>query len=181
MFNTTTSMTAWPPRYDTQIIHLMIQSPTVLYAYWEISERRRRMIAAHYGKRWDELCKVARLLRSFTTPPSAAVESYTDVFVHDTDRWYFRHLEPNVVYQLEYGLLTDDHLFVSLLRSPAIRTPRSERATNGSGHTTDMNDKGHHQPHSPAHGTSLSSYDHTSPFKQFSTYSIYPIEEGVQK
>ncbi|MCG7409887.1 DUF4912 domain-containing protein [Paenibacillus sp. ACRRX] len=179
MFNTT-SITAWPPRYDTQIIHLMIQSPTVLYAYWEISERRRRMIAAHYGKHWDGLCKVARLLRSFTTSQTGAVESYTDVYVHDTDRWYFRHLEPNVVYQLEYGLLTEDHLFVSLLRSPAIRTPRSEPVLYESSNAADKNDEGH-QHKSPAHGTSLSSYDHASPFKQFSTYSLYPIEEGVQK
>jgi hypothetical protein len=106
-----------PSRYGADQLHLMVQDPFRVFAYWEITELSiqetlRRFPAADRAGfqvllRWIDVCsQTARFL-----DPGV------------TSNWWFTTL-PEMRYQLELGLYSEDYGWVRLLASQEVDTPR---------------------------------------------------------
>jgi hypothetical protein len=106
-----------PSRYGADRLHLMVQDPFRVFAYWEITEPSiqetlRRFPAADRAGfqvllKWIDVCsQTARFL-----DPGV------------TSNWWFPTL-PEMHYQLELGLYSEDYGWVRLLASQEVDTPR---------------------------------------------------------
>jgi hypothetical protein len=105
-----------PSRYGADRLHLMVQDPFRVFAYWEITEASvqktlRRFPAADRAGfqvllNWIEVCgQTTRFL-----DPGVA------------SNWWFPTL-PEMHYQLELGLYSEEYGWVRLLASQEVRTP----------------------------------------------------------
>ncbi|UHA72273.1 DUF4912 domain-containing protein [Paenibacillus sp. 481] len=171
----------WPPTYLHNIIHLMVKDPTTLFVYWEITERKRQAVERHYLTSWNSIPKIMRLYRSTSSVTQACTYAHSDIEVFDADSWYIKHIQANTAYMVDYGVWNSCQQFVPLLRSQAVQTPRNFPA--GSNETSDqiaIQMTGHHVHLHDEQPFTAASYDETSPFKQFSTYTLYSTKEGVR-
>jgi len=164
------------PAYHHNVLQLMVVSPTTLYAYWEISERTITAVTRHYNTAWASMPKVIRLYENDGSLSSIShdVTKYTDHSVGDAKSWYFHQITPARSYSADFGTYNVYHQFVPLLRGNIVRTPRNRAATIDSGYPQ--------SEHRYAQGAWLdqgTTLEHTSPYREFSTYSVYHTKEGV--
>lgn len=103
-------------------LYLLVQSPRVIFAYWDLSEGHIKTINEH-----GDLYLQLHTLGAKNSPPeeSALEEStlYEEVKVPFTNRWYFHSLEPGNLYFCELGI-KQNGMFYPLLRSNRVQTPR---------------------------------------------------------
>lgn len=172
---------AWPyqSKRHKAFIHLMIQSPTTLYAYWAISEQRKHFIAEHYHTRWNKLTKQVRLVdvSQLSEPSHSAL--YWDVTVGERESWYFQHVRPNTAYRIDYGILNSFNQFIALCCSSVATSPRNEDNPCSHPRTCTQEEDRYiitsmEQEHAPRAVTITNATQDHSPFPQFSTYSLYP-------
>lgn len=166
---------AWPYQSNRHhsFIHLMVQSPTTLFAYWEISERRKQFIAEHYRTAWHMLTKQVRLVYVSQLPDHVHTTPYWDVAIGESESWYFRHVQPNTSYRIDYGILNACNQFIALCCSHVTTSPRNEDTLHHNPCTfTPEEDRYSVISFEHVSGTSSTSHDN-SPFPQFSTYSLY--------
>jgi len=163
----------WPYRCNRSIIHLMVQTPYTLFAYWKVNERFIRLITELYAKEWTDFSKQIRLLQYDALEDVSTPISFKDIIIHDRESCYIHHVHPNACYRVDYGYLNPDGQFVALIRSnlvPASHVPHKP-------FSSDLNSKD--IVTLPIVSDSLSpssSIEHSqalSPFEQFSTYSWY--------
>lgn len=122
-----------PTSYDRDEVTLLPQSPTVLHTFWDISVGLRQMIEHQCRSPWHELKKLIRVydctLINFN---GHNANKYFDIEIPEmTNNWTITNLEPNRTYLVDFGVLTRQHTFISLLRSNAIDTPRSSDSQKG--------------------------------------------------
>ncbi|MGZ9583476.1 DUF4912 domain-containing protein [Paenibacillus marinisediminis] len=166
-------LAAWPYRYNHSFIHLMVQTPYTLFAYWELHERRKQLIAEHYRSHWNDLTKQVRLLQYRQAHEHALPVHYSDTTVDEQGSWYFRNVNPSASYRVEYGIMNPDYQFISLLRSEVSQVPRNEPVNSETQLLQDNLES----------YTSISAISHFSdemsesysPFEQFSTYTLYSV------
>lgn len=169
----------WSSRRHYSVIHLMVKDPYTLFAYWDITDRKRAATEQHYRMSWHRLTKKIRL---YAVTDQQELQSgsvhYFDVNLEhleqDRDSVYIHSIEPDQSYIADYGILNSSLQFIPVVRSAAIRTPRSLSAASADSEET-----------AAARITSLSaqppSSESSSPFEQFSAYTLYPNREGVRK
>jgi hypothetical protein len=121
-----------PSFYARDLIKLMAQGPTVLFAYWEITWPRMRMIASYFQADYQTIHKGIRLYdvtdRYFD---GANAHSYRDVDLPDeASSWYIREVEAGRTYIVDFGLFHQGR-FCPILRSEPAATPRSVPAVWG--------------------------------------------------
>ncbi|WP_195572037.1 DUF4912 domain-containing protein [Paenibacillus sp. 1001270B_150601_E10] len=171
----------WPPTYRHSFIHLMVQSPHVLFVYWDVHERKRNMIAAHYRTPWSSLPKIIRFYAyEEETTAFDRPAMWVDIEVGETSSWYYREAIPKMIYAADYGIANQDGQFVPLLRSNKSRTPRSKSMTTAGteSHGAIVSSADAHPQHPDSASSILSDYH--SPFEQFSTYTLYTTQEGAK-
>ena len=106
-----------PSRYGAARLHLMVQDPFRIFAYWEITEASIQKTLQRFPAEdragfqvllnWIEVCgQTARFL-----DPGVA------------SNWWFPTL-PEMHYQLELGLYSEEYGWVRLLASQEVQTPR---------------------------------------------------------
>jgi hypothetical protein len=109
-------------RNDT--LCLLVQNPTTLYAYWELSERKRSLVDQHYNADWRELQPTLRLYDvtglSFDGSASGAVRQYK---LEGYDSCYLGELEADRAYVADLGIWNRYEQFIPLLRSNTVHTP----------------------------------------------------------
>jgi len=126
--------TEWslPSFYAKDKIKLMVQGPTVLYIYWEITWPRLRMVASYLQADTRDIEKGIRLYdvtdRLFD---GANAHSVQDVRVSpEASSWYIRDVQPGRTYIADFGLFHDGR-FCPILRSEPVATPRNRKADWG--------------------------------------------------
>lgn len=167
---------AWPYRSRSQkaFIHLMIQTPTTLFAYWEIPERRKQFIADHYRSSWYLLTKQVRLSQVCQLQEHSHPTLYWDVNVGESESWYFRHVQPNASYRIDYGILNVNNQFIALCCSNLAAAPRNEAALHSNRCTcSHIDDRFSIISSDNASIKPSTAHDVNSPFHQFSAYSLY--------
>ncbi|MDT8861736.1 DUF4912 domain-containing protein [Alkalihalobacillus sp. MEB130] len=122
-----------PSSYERDEFSLLPQSPTTVYAFWEVSASLRQVSEHQTRHRWEELSKCLRVydctMIDFNGHNS---HRYFDIYIPEmTNNWVIRELEPNRTYIVDFGVQTRQGSFLSLLRSNAIDTPRSSDSING--------------------------------------------------
>ncbi|NLI11858.1 DUF4912 domain-containing protein [Pelotomaculum propionicicum] len=102
-----------PPEYQENALFLMVQSPRVLYAYWELSpglkntfsEKKRIQIRLNIeGKGICQICDIDLLKKSY----------------------YFENIQPGLTYNCEIGTLNNRNEFFPLLRSNPATAPNEQ-------------------------------------------------------
>jgi hypothetical protein len=110
-----------PATYGENALCLLVQSPRVVFAYWELSEGHIRTVTEH-GDLFLELNNLVlqdgslvrgHLCSKIKLPPF-------------TGNWYFHDLDPGCFYYCELGF-EQDGMFYPLLRSNWVETPRAAR------------------------------------------------------
>lgn len=110
-----------PATYGENVLYLLVQSPRVIFAYWELSYGHIQTVIKH-GDLFLELyssdlkdgfAMKGYLCRKVKLPPF-------------TGNWYFHDLDPGRFYYCELGF-EQDGVFYPLLRSNQVETPRASR------------------------------------------------------
>ncbi|MED1782200.1 DUF4912 domain-containing protein [Brevibacillus fortis] len=146
-----------PVFYGRDIVKVMVQSPTTLLVYWEITWPRMRMIASYLQADYRHIQKGLRLYdvteRYFDGKNAHFVR---DVLVHEeAHSWYVKDIDPGRTYIVDFGLY-EQNRFCPILRSEAVVTPRNSKADWGEPLVEPV-----HNPATP------------SWFENFSSYSLY--------
>jgi hypothetical protein len=109
-------------RNDT--LCLLVRNPTTLYAYWELSERKRSLVDQHYNADWRELQPTLRLYDvtglSFDGSASGTIRQYR---LEGRDSCYVGELEADRAYVADLGIWNRYGQFIPLLRSNTVHTP----------------------------------------------------------
>ena len=100
-----------PIEYNENALSLMVQSPTVLYAYWELSHGLKNMLS---GKK-----KVQIRLNI----EGDGVRQTYDIDLSEKS-YYFNGVHPGLSYNCELGTVDEYDMFLPLLRSNTVNTPR---------------------------------------------------------
>ncbi|MDQ0286986.1 hypothetical protein J2Z49_002103 [Desulfofundulus luciae] len=105
-----------PRHYNENRLVLMIQEPTVIFSYWELSRGQ-----------WESLGEGRPLfLRLYTTGLNQGGTILMEVSLPPfTNDWYFRDVFPEYIYQAELGYYEPKGEFYPLLRSNQVVTPRT--------------------------------------------------------
>jgi hypothetical protein len=106
-----------PSEYGRDSIRLLPQSPWRLYAYWEFARDPFDTLRRSFGSRANDFSLVIRLVH---------VASNTAT-VHEAGpaRNYWFDVQPDTAYRSEVGFYASGGLFVRLLSSADVRTPRA--------------------------------------------------------
>ncbi|WP_227934977.1 DUF4912 domain-containing protein [Alkalihalobacillus deserti] len=122
-----------PASYDRDEVTLLPQSPTVIHAFWELSGSLRQMSEHQCRLPWHELRKQLRVYDCTMIDFNGHNgHRYFDIEIPEmTNNWTIHGLEPNRTYMVDFGVITRQHTFLSLLRSNAIDTPRSTDSQKG--------------------------------------------------
>ncbi len=118
-----------PSFYGRDKMKLMVQSPSVLYVYWEITWPRMRMVASYLQADYRQIQKGIRVYdvtdRLFD---GANAHSHRDVKVtEEASSWYIHDVQPGRTYIADFGLFHEGR-FCPILRSEPAATPRSQQA-----------------------------------------------------
>jgi hypothetical protein len=98
-----------PMEYHENALSLMVQSPTVLYAYWELSPGLKKMLS---GKKKVQI--------RLNIEGNGVGQTY-DIGLSEKS-YYFKQVQPGLSYNCELGTLDSDNIFLPLLRSNAVNT-----------------------------------------------------------
>lgn len=99
-----------PPDYHENALFLLVQSPTVLYVYWELSPGLKDAL--------NEKSKVQIRLNHEGRGPYRTSEINLLQKSH-----YFSDVEPGLSYNCEIGIFNSGNEFYPLLRSNSVNTP----------------------------------------------------------
>lgn len=167
-----------PTAYNQNYLQLMVVNPTTLYAYWEIAERTIAAVTRHYNTSWIHMPKIIRIYENDADLSSLPQDGakYSDFQVHDASSWYFHELTPSRSYTADFGTLNIYGQFIPLIRSNRMTTPRNSVPAAP---THDATNQAFTVQPWITPSTSSTTTEHTSPYPQFSTYTVYKYKEGV--
>lgn len=119
-----------PARYQMDLLHLMVVDAHSLYAYWEISDRRKWLVSQHFQCDYREMPSVLRLYDvTHVLFNGDNAHACWDIQTHpDTNNWYFHQAGANRSYIADIGTYTWEREFIPLLRSNCAVTPRDAEA-----------------------------------------------------
>lgn len=152
---------ALPNYYGEQEIVLMVQGPTVLFTYWEVTWPLMSLVSDFLGAAYEHVTKVIRIYDvTDIWFDGTNHHGYQEARFEDgTDNWFFHNMTPNRTYITEMGILRDNQ-YIPLMRSKPKATPNNQEAGEFS---------------RLVEVTPSVSSERTKPrwFENFSTYSIY--------
>lgn len=99
------------PDYEENALYLLVQSPTVLYVYWELSPGLKSVL--------NEKTRVRIRLNAGGRGPlhNCAIN------LLEKKSYYFLDVEPGQTYNCEIGIINSGEEFYPLLRSNSATTP----------------------------------------------------------
>jgi uncharacterized protein len=122
------SETPLPETYGSERVVLLVRDPHCLFAYWDLSEKRRQTVRAEAGS--GPLRLVLRTydvttIRFDARPP----ERFQDFAIAGEARSVYAYVgKPAACFVAEVGYLRPDGAFFSLARSQPVWTPRTEQS-----------------------------------------------------
>lgn len=108
----------------------MVLGAHSLYAYWEISDRRRWLVSQHFQADYQVMTSILRLydVTDLIFNGDNAHASWDMQAQPETNNWYFHQLSANRSYMVDIGTYTWERAFIPLLRSNCAVTPRDAEA-----------------------------------------------------
>lgn len=116
-----------PSSYDRDEMMLLMQGPTVIYAYWELSQELRKAAEHQCRISWETIHKQLRVYDCTMLDFNGHnAHRYVDISLPEmTNNWFIHELDANRTYIVDLGVWTKQGTFLTLLRSNAIDTPRT--------------------------------------------------------
>lgn len=109
---------------DRDTLHLLIQSPTVLFAYWQLSSRKKNMVQEHFDTDWQTLQPTLRFYHVTDLPiDSHQAGSVSELLLPKGDSCFVSGFHPGQRYFADLGIVNEQGQFLPLLRSNTIQTP----------------------------------------------------------
>lgn len=114
-----------PDRYHKDMLQLLARDAHTLFAYWEVSDRKRWLCAQHLECDWGALLKGLRLydVSAIYFNGSNAHRQINALTPPEAGNWYFHGLQAGATYLADFGVYTPEGQFVPLLRSLPAATP----------------------------------------------------------
>lgn len=107
-----------PFGYSDNKIVLLPKDPNCLYAYWEISEKRKNEFIEEFGEKlWEKSIPVIKVTN---------VSNNTNFYIRINDftnNWYINVPCPDSLYVAELGRKISDQFFITLASSNYVATP----------------------------------------------------------
>lgn len=115
----------WTRNSNRNRLVLMVKEPTILFAYWEVNELRKRLVSEHFQTEWTNLPFYLQVYDvtdiQFDGYNAHAVDR---VAVHPNgDNYYLHHLQPQRRYLVDLGTTTLAGRFFTILRSNVVEMP----------------------------------------------------------
>jgi hypothetical protein len=122
-----------PDRYEKDILQLMVRDATSLYVYWEVSNRKRWLVAQHFQCDWGFMPRVLRVYDvSCIYFNGYNANAYWDIeTTAEASNWYIFGLTPGATFVVDLGIYNITRQFIPLIRSNAVSTPRAQPALWG--------------------------------------------------
>lgn len=120
-------------RLNKDLIGLMAVDAHTLFAYWEVSDRKRWMASQHFGCDWGALPKVIRVYDvTYVHFNGNNDNAHFDIeTTPESGSWYIQSVNANSSYTVDYGVYTWEKQFIPFLRSQTVVTPRDYPAAYG--------------------------------------------------
>jgi hypothetical protein len=114
-------------RSDRDTLHLLVQSPYVLFVYWQLSERKRAMVQEHFGVDWQSLQPTLRIydITGLSFDGSEARE-VSELSLPQGESCFLSEFHPGRVYIADLGIVNELSQFLPLLRSNTVETPLAD-------------------------------------------------------
>jgi hypothetical protein len=115
------------PHTERDTLHLLWRNSTVLFAYWELSARKRAMVAEHFGTDWKQLDPALRLydITEMSFDGSTA-HHFSQLSIGDSSSCYIHNLKPGRCYIADLGIINREQQFIPLLRSNSLDIPQAD-------------------------------------------------------
>lgn len=115
-----------PEAFRKDMLRLLVRDARTLYAYWEVSDRKKWLAAQHFECDYGQLPKALRIYDvTHVLFDGHNANRSTDIeLTPEADNWYIRGLDAGAVYIADLGVYTWERQFVPLLRSNVAHTPR---------------------------------------------------------
>ncbi|NEW07232.1 DUF4912 domain-containing protein [Paenibacillus sp. SYP-B3998] len=116
---------------DRDTLHLLVQSPSVLFVYWQLSARKRDMIQEHFGFTWQSLHPTLRVydITGLHFDGSTACE-VSELPLPQGESCFLHGFHQGRVYIADLGILNDRGQFLPILRSNKVESPLSAPHVN---------------------------------------------------
>jgi hypothetical protein len=109
-----------PAEYHENALILLIQSPKVLYAYWELSPGLK-----------NTLSEKKKVQIRLNIEGNGIIQFYEIDLTEKS--YYFENVQPGLSYNCEIGTVNADKIFIPLLRSNTITAPQDLHDSFSSG------------------------------------------------
>lgn len=163
----TQALSADPTDRDT--LHLLVQSGAVLFAYWQLSTRKERMVQEHFDADWRTLQPTLRFYdvteQHFNTHP---INRVSELPLPQAESCFLCGFQSGQSYYADLGIVNDQGQFLPLLRSNTIQIPPIDTNHECSSHPAASNQLITYWP------TAVSFQPMTpETYEHFSAYSVY--------
>lgn len=111
-----------PTDYNKNKLVLLYKDPYWLYAYWEMTNDERIRIKNYINPVGIEDFTWALKVKSITAPFKEESSFFIPVGEFASS-WYIHVNQPNRIFVVEYGLLSQDYFFISAMQSNYSFTP----------------------------------------------------------
>lgn len=114
----------WTRNWQVNRLVALVKEPGSIFAYWEISELRKKFIAEHFQTEWPAL-KLALQLYDVTDIYFNGYNAHSVrrmLVIPLSDNWYLNDLQPKRNYIVDLGVITE-RSFMAILRSNTVKTP----------------------------------------------------------
>lgn len=149
-------------RTKRDTLHLLVQSPTSLLAYWQLSDRKNAMVLEHFSAEWRTLRPTLRLydITGIAFFDGSKAKSLHDFPLPEGESCFLSGLQQGLCYIADLGIWNKQDQFIPLLRSNSVSTLHAEGLDDESGGDTLAN---------------AYSYTLIKPceYGQFSAYTVY--------
>lgn len=119
---------SWTRKWFVSRLVLLVKEPTTVHVYWEVDEQKQQLVAKHFQSRWSDLPFFLQLY-DVTDIDFNGYNAHRTLRIQvppDADNWYIHDVEPQRRYLVDFGTITWNGDFFTILRSNTAGTP-SER------------------------------------------------------
>ncbi|MEF3306131.1 DUF4912 domain-containing protein [Paenibacillus sp. GYB003] len=122
-----------PGAYRKDMLRLLARDAHTLYAYWEISDRKKWLASQHFECDYGQLPKALRLydVTHLLFNGHNANRTIDYPLTPEADNWYITGLEADRAYTADLGGYTWERQFVPFVRANVVQTPRDRPASYG--------------------------------------------------
>jgi hypothetical protein len=114
-----------PQGYGDNRIVLLVRDPRWVYAYWEITKKKRDELRQMLGTdTWQESKFILRVYDVTDVPKSGTLKFFDIQIDEKAMNWYIHVPAANRCYRVDLGILTPHNIFYTIATSNAVTTPR---------------------------------------------------------